>query len=114
MIYWQKKSCSIYILWLHSKSRTFVYSSTLRGKNTPLVPAVVAFCVCTVNGYLQGRYLTNYAYYDLSWFYDPRFIVGHILFLVGMAINIHSDSILRSLRAPGETVYKIPYGEQVH
>lgn len=86
----------------------------MRGKNTPLAPALVAFCVCAVNGYVQGRYLTNYAYYDLSWFYDPRFLVGHILFLLGMAINIHSDSILRSLRAPGEAAYKIPHGEHTH
>ena len=27
-----------------------------------------------------------------------------------MAINIHSDSILRNLRKPGETTYKIPRG----
>ena len=66
--------------------------------------------LCAVNGYLQGRYLTNYAYYDISWFYDPRFLIGHLLFLVGMAINIYSDSLLRGLRRPGETGYQIPYG----
>ena len=82
----------------------------MRGKTTPLPPVVVGFCVCTVNGYLQGRYLTNYIHYDVSWFYDPRFIVGHLVFLLGMAVNIHSDSILRSLRTPGETTYKIPRG----
>ena len=32
------------------------------------------------------------------------------MFLVGMAINVHADSVLRSLRRPGETGYKIPYG----
>lgn len=83
----------------------------MRGKNTPLAPSLVAFCVSAVNGYVQARYLTNYTYYDLSWFYDPRFLIGHVLFLLGMAINIHSDSILRSLRTPGETAYKIPHGE---
>ena len=71
---------------------------------------LVGFSVCTVNGYLQGRYLTNYADYDQSWFFDPRFLVGHLLFLVGMAINIHSDSLLRALRKPGDTAYRIPYG----
>ncbi|XP_008933929.1 PREDICTED: 3-oxo-5-alpha-steroid 4-dehydrogenase 1-like, partial [Merops nubicus] len=30
--------------------------------------------------------------------------------LIGMAINIHSDYILRNLRKPGETGYKIPRG----
>lgn len=94
-----------------SFGRTFLYSAIMRGKNTPLAPSLVAFCVSAVNGYVQARYLTNYAYYDLSWFYDPRFLIGHVLFLLGMAINIHSDSILRSLRTPGETAYKIPHGE---
>jgi 3-oxo-5-alpha-steroid 4-dehydrogenase 1 len=39
-----------------------------------------------------------------------HFIVGAVMFIVGMAINIHSDSILLNLRKPGETGYKIPYG----
>lgn len=32
------------------------------------------------------------------------------MWLVGMLINIHSDHILRTLRKPGETGYKIPRG----
>ena len=32
------------------------------------------------------------------------------MFLSGMAINIHSDHILRNLRKPGEKGYKIPKG----
>ena len=90
--------------------RTFLYAAMTRGKSTPLAPAIFAFVVCATNGYLQGRYLTNYTHYETSWFYDPRFLAGHLLFLVGMAVNVHSDSILRSLRAPGETTYKIPHG----
>ena len=39
-----------------------------------------------------------------------RFVIGVILFVSGLAINIHSDRILRNLRAPGETGYKIPRG----
>ena len=39
------------------------------------------------------------------------FISGSILFFAGMAINIDSDNILRNLRKPGETAYKIPTGE---
>ena len=40
---------------------------------------------------------------SLSW-------LGLFLFLLGMTINIHSDSILRGLRSPGETGYRIPHG----
>ena len=35
-----------------------------------------------------------------------------MLFYVGMAINIHSDYILRNLRKPGEVIYKIPTGKK--
>ena len=92
------------------KYRVFLFSLSVRGKPTPLVPALCAFFFTLVNGYMQGRYLTNYLQYDMSWFYDPRFLIGHILFLAGMAINIHSDAVLRSLRKPGDTEYKIPHG----
>ena len=36
---------------------------------------------------------------------------GVFLFLFGMTANIHCDYILRNLRKPGETGYKIPQGE---
>lgn len=35
---------------------------------------------------------------------------GWLLFVLGMSINVHSDHILRNLRKPGETVYRIPHG----
>ncbi|KAB1267138.1 3-oxo-5-alpha-steroid 4-dehydrogenase 2 [Camelus dromedarius] len=41
--------------------------------------------------------------YGLAW-------VSVFLFILGMGINIHSDYILRRLRKPGETTYRIPQG----
>lgn len=35
---------------------------------------------------------------------------GLSLWLLGLASNIHADAVLRSLRKPGESGYKIPYG----
>ena len=32
------------------------------------------------------------------------------IFFIGIIINLHSDKIIRDLRKPGETEYKIPYG----
>ncbi len=72
---------------------------------------ISAVLYTTFNGYMQGRYFTQYLSYDISWLYGPRFLLGHVMFLVGMAINVHSDHVLRNLRRPGETGYKIPYGE---
>lgn len=37
---------------------------------------------------------------------------GSCLWLMGWIINIHSDHILRNLRKPGETGYKIPRGKK--
>ena len=91
--------------------RTFIYSLCIKGgKPTPLLPLIVAFLFCCINGYLQARTHTHYYRYDNETLTRPHFIVGVVLFVVGMSINIHSDYILRNLRKPGEKGYKIPRG----
>lgn len=50
------------------------------------------------------RYLINHN--PLVHFLSP----GFVLWLTGMLINIHSDHILRNLRQPGQTGYRIPKG----
>jgi hypothetical protein len=49
-------------------------------------------------------------FYDKSWLTSWNFLTGASLFLTGLVINWKSDSILISLRKPGETGYKIPRG----
>jgi steroid 5-alpha reductase family enzyme len=41
---------------------------------------------------------------------DSAYVFGVALFVVGMIINLHSDAVLRHLRAPGETGYRVPHG----
>jgi hypothetical protein len=48
--------------------------------------------------------------YEISWLWDPRFIIGLIIFVVGFYINTDSDRRLTNLRKPGETDFKIPHG----
>ena len=69
-----------------------------------------AFFFTTVNGYVNGRYLTHIHEYPESHLNTIEFQTGSIMFWVGLIINWHSDSILRSLRKPGDTGYKIPKG----
>jgi hypothetical protein len=57
---------------------------------------------------MQGRYLTAYGSYPPGDLLSPRFVLGFTLFAAGMAINWQADDILRNLRKPGETGYKIP------
>lgn len=42
----------------------------------PLYTCVLAFTFCVYNGYLQSRYLSQYAVYADDWVTDPRFLVG--------------------------------------
>ncbi len=48
--------------------------------------------------------------YGSGWLSDPRFLLGVALFGAGYAVNLHSDAVLRGLRRPGESGYKIPQG----
>ncbi|KFP55467.1 3-oxo-5-alpha-steroid 4-dehydrogenase 1, partial [Cariama cristata] len=91
--------------------RALIFPLLIReGKPTPFFTFVLALLFCVYNGYLQGRSLSNYAKYPSGWLKHPCFVTGFIGWLIGMAINIHSDHILRNLRKPGETGYKIPRG----
>ncbi|XP_039994911.1 3-oxo-5-alpha-steroid 4-dehydrogenase 2b [Xiphias gladius] len=90
--------------------RTFVYSLLTRGQPFPLGVMMAGGFFCSLNGFLQGHYLLHCAQFDDEWLADYRYKTGLVTFYVGMAINIHSDYILRNLRKPGEVIYKIPKG----
>eukprot|EP00118_Oscarella_pearsei_P000821 m.5885 g.5885 ORF g.5885 m.5885 type:complete len:284 (+) comp14361_c0_seq2:28-879(+) len=96
---------------LHYSQRSVIYPCLIRGTSPTKLGAVfLAFILCTVNGYLQGCYLTRIAEYPSGWLTQWNFVLGVPMFLLGWMINIHSDHILRNLRKPGETGYKIPKG----
>ncbi|XP_037540888.1 3-oxo-5-alpha-steroid 4-dehydrogenase 2b [Nematolebias whitei] len=95
---------------LHYFQRTFVYSLLTRGQPFPVGVMVAAGFFCFLNGFLQSHYLLHCAQFDDKWSTGYRYKIGLLLFYIGMAINIHSDCILRSLRKPKEIVYKIPTG----
>ena len=100
-------------LWsAHYANRSFIDPFRRRGASRlPLVVAASGLAFSVVNGYLNGRYLfTLSGGYPASWPADPRFIVGGFLFGGGLAINLRSDRILRNLRRPGESGYRIPRG----
>lgn len=98
---------------LHYINRTFIFPFRLKGnrKDMPLSIALSGTFFNTLNAYIIARYLfTLGPEYATSWLWDPRFIIGAVIFLIGFRINTHSDSILRNLLKPGETGYKIPHG----
>lgn len=96
---------------LHYLNRAFIYPLRLSGGSKPMPLSVVAMAILFngVNACLNGNYL-NRAGYSPAWLADPRFIAGLILFCGGVAVNLHSDAILRRLRAGNARGYQIPRG----
>lgn len=89
-----------------------MYSLSIKnGKPMPFQPFILALFFCALNSCAQTRTLGHLAQYPDSWLVSYHFVTGVALFSTGMAVNIHSDYILRNLREPGETGYKIPKGK---
>uniref|UniRef100_A0A8D0GU98 3-oxo-5-alpha-steroid 4-dehydrogenase n=1 Tax=Sphenodon punctatus TaxID=8508 RepID=A0A8D0GU98_SPHPU len=110
LAYWPNRFLLALFL-AHYTHRALIFPFLIRGgKPTPFITFMLAFMFCTLNGYLQGRSLSNFLEYPSDWLTEPCFIVGFAGWLNGLVINIHSDHILRNLRKPGETGYKIPRG----
>jgi 3-oxo-5-alpha-steroid 4-dehydrogenase 1 len=96
----------------HYAHRTFVYPFSLRtkpGAREALWVIVVGFSFNAINAFLNATWISSVGY-ELSWFWDPRFIIGIAMFISGYAMNKWSDAALRRLRKPGETGYKVPRG----
>ncbi len=97
---------------LHYIQRTFIFPLLIRGKlPMPITIILMGFVFNGINSYLQAKWIYTFSpLYPINWLLNPFFITGVLIFLVGFVINLHSDYIIRNLRKPGETEYKIPYG----
>jgi 3-oxo-5-alpha-steroid 4-dehydrogenase 1 len=80
------------------------------GAPMPISVCAMAFAFCTTNSWVQCTWLCSLHVYDAAWLSDPRFAGGLAVFAAGALLNVQADGILRGLRKPGETGYKIPYG----
>ncbi|MBO4645268.1 MAG: 3-oxo-5-alpha-steroid 4-dehydrogenase [Bacteroidales bacterium] len=106
---------AIFVLFqLHYLQRSFIFPSLMRG--TSKMPLSIIFSGIffnMFNAYMQGGWLFFISpdQYTLSWFYSPQFIIGTVLFFAGMVINMHSDRIIRKLRADKwDNNYYLPKG----
>lgn len=98
-------------LWsLHYGHRVIVYPLRMRmtGKRMPLVIALLAIVFNLLNAYVNARWVSALGDYSPADFTRPTFVLGAALFLFGFGLNLHSDEVLRRLRRPGETGYRIP------
>ena len=99
---------------LHYFQRSFVFPCLLQGKGRmPVAILLMGVLFNVLNGFMQGEwifYLSPADRYTSQWFAAPQFILGTVLFFVGMGINCHSDYIIRHLRTPGDTRHYLPSG----
>jgi len=101
-------------LWeAHYLHRAFIYPFGLRGnKRMPIAVMGSGLLFNAVNGYLNSRYILSFSSgYPNEWLGDTRFIVGVGLFIAGFIINRRADNILRNLRKPGESDYRVSHSE---
>lgn len=99
---------------LHYFQRSFIFPFLIKGKSKmPFSIILMGVVFNTLNALMQGGWLFYLApedMYTAAWLTDPRFIAGTVIFFVGMYINIHSDSVIRHLRKPGDTAHYLPEG----
>ena len=97
---------------LHYFQRSFIFPFLIKGKGRmPLSIIVMGVTFNILNAYMLGGwifYVSPAGMYSPEWLLSPQFIIGTLVFFIGMGINIHSDSVIRSLRRPGDTRHYIP------
>jgi protein-S-isoprenylcysteine O-methyltransferase Ste14 len=98
-------------LWeLHYVQRAFVYPFLMRsGARMPLSVMAMAIAFNLLNATINAHWVSALGTYPASWLTDPRFVVGALVFLAGLAVNLSADRTLRALRAGGAG-YQIPHG----
>ena len=98
---------------LHYFQRSFVFPWLMTGRSKmPVAIMLMGVTFNVINGIMQGG--------GLYWFPNPDFaegaqyltrwnaIMGIALFVVGLAVNWHSDHVIRHLRKPGDTNHYLP------
>lgn len=97
---------------LHYFQRSFIFPCLMRGHSRmPVSIMLMGDVFNCINAWLLGTWLFERCTpgsYDVSWLTSRWFIAGTVIFLAGMAINLHSDHVIRHLRAPGDTRHYIP------
>ena len=110
---WEVVPLVFLVMWqTHYIHRTLIFPFRMRtqGKRMPVAVAASGFFFNVINAYINARIVSEFGEYGIEWLSDPRFLVGLTVFLGGMALNLHSDTVLLRLRKPGESGYAIPQG----
>nr|AWI66899.1 methylene-fatty-acyl-phospholipid synthase [Caecomyces sp.] len=98
----------------HYFQRSFIFPMLFKTKSRmPILIMLSGVTFNMMNGLMQGGwifYVSPADLYTSNWLYSPQFIIGVIMFFIGMGINLHSDYIIRHLRKPGDHNHYLPKG----
>ncbi len=106
---------ALFAMWqLHYFHRAFIYPFQLKvrpGSTTPLRMTLSGAFFCTLNGFTNGAFMSNYAEHlqSIEWLSSWQFVLGTSLFFLGYALNKISDAELMRLRKANPDAYSIPY-----
>ena len=105
---------------VHYLNRGFLFPWLMRvpkaSRSFSIVVLLTGMLVTSLHGYLNGWFLSRHGLHLApDWLGDPRFAIGLALYILGLGLNVHSDTVLRRLRTPDEVargakVYRIPRG----
>jgi 3-oxo-5-alpha-steroid 4-dehydrogenase 1 len=99
---------------IHYIHRAFIFPFLLRGKSKmPLGIMFMGFFFNIANAFMQGFWIFHYApqeMYSNMWLQTPQFIIGTMLFFIGLIINVNSDKRIRNLRKIGDDKHYLPQG----
>ena len=97
---------------MHYFQRSLIFPFLMKGHSKmPFSIMFMGILFNLINGFLIGEslfHLTPVEKYNSAWLSSPAFIVGIIIFFIGMGINLHSDHVIRTLRPKGDTKHYLP------
>jgi len=100
---------SLYMIHYIHRTLIFPFRIKTKGKKNPIQIIIYAIIFNVINTFFIGYYFGNIGEYTMEWLQTPNFIIGCIIFAIGMLINLKADSTLINLRKES-LEYKIPNG----
>ena len=96
---------------IHYGYRSFIFPAMMHPSDKTFPAMLVLFAIAFnfLNGYNNADALIANGRNDAP-LTSLHFVLGTVVFIAGFVLHVHSDGIIRKLRAPGDTAYKIPRG----
>ena len=101
----------LFFIWvLHYINRSIIFPMRIpNGSKIPIPVIASAIFFNIINGFINGFYLGNLAAFDDQYIFSLKFIMGMLIFIIGLIINLHSDEILIQIKKK-KAGYQIPEG----